>query len=286
MQLAVNYTPQAADLLAAGRVEFDLYKCPDWSEVIAEATRQRPAYVHFPLYAGGGQVCGADWDRIDGILKQTGTRYVNIHLAPHSDDFPGMPPDTEDPTWNEPVLERIIADVEFVKARYGAERIILENVPWDPVPQFSIPRPAILAENISLVVHETGCGFLLDTAHAQIAANYLQMDGIDYLNALPVDHLREIHVTGTKYSDEIGCLIDHYAMSASDWALAEHALTRIGRGDWPPPEIVALEYGGVGPLFEWRSESEIIAAELPHLAALVTAARSRLGLMPDTVKGS
>jgi|GEM_PF-3341121 len=34
MRFALNYSPQAAVLLAEGRIEIDLYKCPDWSDLM------------------------------------------------------------------------------------------------------------------------------------------------------------------------------------------------------------------------------------------------------------
>ena len=35
------------------------------------------------------------------------------------------------------------------------------------------------------------------------------------------------------------------------------------------PWLVAFEYGGIGPNFEWRSESAVIAEQVPRMAALV-----------------
>jgi hypothetical protein len=33
MEFALNYSPQAAQLLQEGRIEIDRYKCPDWPDV-------------------------------------------------------------------------------------------------------------------------------------------------------------------------------------------------------------------------------------------------------------
>lgn len=274
MQLAVNYTPQAADLLAAGRVTCDLYKCPDWPDVVAEAARGRPVYVHFPLHAGCGALDDVDWRKIESFLNNTMTRFVNVHLAPAAWAYPGMEPDTRDPVWRERIIERLLRDIDQVTARFGAENVILENVPWDPDPKYLIPRPAIEPELVCHVVRETGCGFLLDIAHAYIAALHLEIDPVAYLDSLPVENLREIHITGTLFDAEAGYWRDHFPMTAVDWRLAEHALNCVKSGDWPAPEIVALEYGGVGPLFEWRSEKAVIERELNRLAEMLAAADS------------
>ncbi len=55
MQFALNYSPQAADLVWAGQIDIDLFKCPPWTEMTAAAQAIRPVYVHFGLQAGGGR---------------------------------------------------------------------------------------------------------------------------------------------------------------------------------------------------------------------------------------
>ncbi|HLV36123.1 MAG TPA: hypothetical protein VKY59_13445, partial [Spirillospora sp.] len=52
MKFALNYSPQAAELLRAGDIDIDLFKCPDWPHLIEQARQQRPVYIHFPLVAG------------------------------------------------------------------------------------------------------------------------------------------------------------------------------------------------------------------------------------------
>jgi len=42
MKLAINYSPQAADLLDEGKITFDLYKSTHWPEMISSAARQLP----------------------------------------------------------------------------------------------------------------------------------------------------------------------------------------------------------------------------------------------------
>ena len=75
------------------------------------------------------------------------------------------------------------------------------------------------------------------------------------------------------YSPENGRGQDGMPMGAEDWALAEWALGRIGTGAWGRPWAVALEYGGIGPIFAGRSESEVIAEQLPRLKRQLSAAK-------------
>ena len=274
MRFAVNYSPQAAALLQENSIAFDLFKCPDWPEVVETARQYRPVYVHFPLMTRLKTLQTARWTKIEAFLSVTDTQYINIHVAPHTSDFPGMPQDTCDPKWQEKVEESVIVALQWVIERFGRENIILENVPWDLDPDYLIPRPVIEPGFMNRLITETGCGFLLDTAHARISAFYLGLDQIDYLNEMPTSHLKEIHITGTTDSKEYGCLIDHFGMTEEDWALAIYTMDQISTGTWPQPEIVALEYGGVGPLFDWRSKPEVLATDVPKLFNLVQTAQT------------
>jgi uncharacterized protein (UPF0276 family) len=271
MHFAVNFSPQAASLLQRNIIAFEMFKCPDWPEVVETARRYLPVYVHFPLMTRLGKLQVVDWARIEEILVATDTRYINVHAAPHTHDFPRMPQDTCDPKWQEKVEESVMNSLQLVIERFGQDRIILENVPWDLDPDYLIPRPAIEPGFLNRVVNEIGCGFLLDTAHALISARHLGLDPIDYLDGLPTDHLKEVHITGTTDCSKHGCLIDHFAMTGEDWSLAAHTMNQIRVGTWPQPEIVALEYGGVGPLFDWRSKPEVLATDVPRLFDLVQA---------------
>src|SRR5690606_28556266 len=61
-RLAVNYSPPLAQLVAAGEVAIDLYKVPDWDDLIAAARASGPCYVHFPVDLGATRL-GVDLDR-------------------------------------------------------------------------------------------------------------------------------------------------------------------------------------------------------------------------------
>lgn len=269
MRFAVNYTPQAAELLQAGKITFDLFKCPDWPHVVAAARVFRPVYVHFSLQTRHQTLAQVDWALIERFLVETESCHVNIHIAPHCNDFPGMTPDTRSPADYDRVLEAVLETMQLVIRRFGAENLVVENTPWDPDPEYLIPRPVIEPQFVTQVLHETGCGFLLDIAHARIAALYLEMDQTVYLNQMPVERLRELHIAGTRYDAEMACWVDHFAMTDADWQLTTDVLGRIHAGAWPKPEIVALEYGGVGPRFEWRSRPEVLTCDVPRLYALI-----------------
>lgn len=263
MEFALNYSPQAAALLRAGAVEIDLFKCPDWDDLIAEAAALCPVYVHFPLMVGGG-LGQVDWDRVERQLNSTRTAFVNAHFAPSLNDFPGGASDAQ-------VLDQLCSDVGWLTARFGAERVIIENAPYpgEPLDEGFLPQsadPRLLHQ----VLEATGAGFLLDLSHARLSAMHLDVEARAYIESLPIGSLRELHVTGLQPVD--GLLRDHMHLSALDWEFTEWAVERIRAGAWQMPKLMAFEYGGVSPMFDWRSDSAVIETQVPRLYALAKSA--------------
>ena len=289
MQLAVNYSHTAADLWDRGRIAVDRFKCPAWPDLVATVRQAHPVYVHFPLNAGRGtgdaldsetnQV--ADWQKVEALLAQTGTPFVNVHLAPAAQDHPDIPADTTAAAHVERLADCLVRDVAAVVRRFGPERVIVEN-------DYELPRPAFLPEVIRRVVEETGCGLLLDLSHARLAAGVLGLDACAYIAALPLERVREVHLTGIQLFDDrwvdalrqagiaedviqgfAGRLMDHLPLTDADWAFTAWAMAQVREGAWGQPWIVTLECGGVGPLWEAITEADVLADQVPRLHALV-----------------
>ncbi|MBN1966743.1 MAG: DUF692 family protein [Anaerolineae bacterium] len=263
MQFAINYSPQAVDLLHAGQIDMDRFKCPPWPDLIAEARRHRPVYIHYDLYAGNPAPQDVDWDQIEALLHDTDTPYVNLHLAALLRHFPDVPPDSADADLRERIVAWAIRDIEIAMRRFGRERVLLENAPFSPATE--LLRLSVEPDVFRRVAEATDCAFLLDISHARIAAASLGIEGHAYIESLPVNRLREVHVTGIHHQDGVPC--DHLGLTEGDWAWFGWVLERVKAGAWgeAAPWIVAFEYGGIGPLFEWRSESGVIAAQVPRL---------------------
>ena len=259
-QLAVNYSPAASDRARAGPMP-DLFKCPPWADLVAEAQGLRPVFVHFDLAIGGGATDERGLAEVERWLERTETRFVNAHLAPPSDSPAAA-------AGLEAAFEQARADLEGLVARFGAQRVIVENVPWERRPDYEIHAVAAEPELLRRLVEDSGCGLLLDLAHARFAAEERGDDVRAYVAALPTTHLAELHVTGLG-PDSSGRRRDHMPMSDEDWRLLEWSLEHVEQGRWPRPWAVALEYGGVGPLFEWRSSETVLARDLERLAALL-----------------
>jgi uncharacterized protein (UPF0276 family) len=266
MKFAINYSTQAAELVSEGRIEVDHFKCPNWPDLVREAGAYRPVAVHFGLQAGSGQLKNSDWESISRLVTQTSTPYVNLHLSPSQEDYPGLPIETSKPDQFRQVVRNLIDDVRAVVAQFGPERVIAENVPYRGEGG-KVLRPVAEPAVIRQVLETTGCGLLLDISHARITAHHLGIDARTYMSQLPVERLKELHFTGLHRLN--GRLQDHLSILDVDWPFLEWVTERIRQGEWARPWVLALEYGGVGEKFAWRSDKAVIAEQVPRVYDMV-----------------
>ena len=260
MLFAINYSFQAAELFTAGKIRLDRFKTPDWPDMIAEASEICPVAIHFNLNAGNGSLKEKDWSYVWDLLQQTNTPYINLHLSPNRKHFPGLDDEHLSPEHANQVEARVRADLEVVLKRFGPSRVILENVPYRG-PQDKVLPCAVDPQFISHLIESCDCGFLLDISHARISARQLGVEEDQYLTALPVNRLRELHFTGLHFLD--GVWRDHMSVLEEDWPALDWALERIRLNEWARPWLLALEYGGVGEKFVWRSDPDVIATQAP-----------------------
>lgn len=261
MQFALNWSPEASALLAEGLIEIDLFKCPDWQDLVDDARRQHPAYIHFPLSIGNGETAKWDFNEIERWLSSTETTYVNCHIAPRDSQFP------RDIAVDD-LTEALLPEVQQLVRHFGAERVIIENC---PVPPHNLKRGYLIQgtapQLLTQLVHDTGCGLLMDVSHAVLTSTQTQGDPFEYLNALPTAHIRELHITGigTWTNGDQG---DHMPMTDADWARFEWCMAQIESGKWATPTVMAFEYGGIARLKELcGSDRDAIAEQVPRLYA-------------------
>jgi uncharacterized protein len=259
MQFALNYSPQAAALLTEGKICIDRFKCPDWPDLVAEAQAIHPVYVHFDLRAGSGKLDKVDWGLIETLLAQTETACVNLHLIVPVGKFPSPAQ----------AMAQMLADVTAFTQRFGAERVIVENIPYRGVEGKYDPicvQPGLFHQ----LLNETGAGLLLDISHGRITANSLRLDERAYIESLPLHKLRELHVTGLHEID--GVPTDHLDMTEGDWVMFDWMMDKIRVGVVPQPIMVSFEYGGITDKFDWRSRPDVIASQVPRFYASVHSA--------------
>ena len=259
MKFAVNYSAPLVRLLKEETIKIDLIKCPDWEGMLIEAQAHGEITIHFDLEVGLGNTFQADFSRIRALMESTFTPHVNTHLVTPQQFNPKNKNDVDNiyKVWRD--------EIRLMAEQLGAQNVALEHHPYT-IANPNI-QPAVNTTVFSQVIEDTGCMFLLDLAHARITADTLGINVKDYISALPVDRLVEMHTTGIKTHS--GILTDHFELGDEDWSLLNWALNEVHLGNWHAPEIVAFEYGGIGQTFAWRNKPEVLKNQVPLLYELI-----------------
>ncbi len=293
----LNASEAAFELLRQKRIHVDRLKCAPTPSELDRGKSAGPVYVHFPLKVGlgiGDAVHAhngkrVNWFRVEQLLRETDTPHVNLHLWPAPKDYPQIPLQTANPRDFDFLVEQTLRDVRQIVRRFGGDRVVVEN---DFDKGGTRLRPAYQPSFIRSIVQESKCGLLLDLSHARMAAHALEMKTPQYLAALPMDRLCEMHFNGAhiiegrwiellrrgKISEATiqhlaGKSLDHLPLAEADWELLEWSLAKIASGQWRSPWIATYEYGDFLALRVALTEIEVLATQTPRLAALIKRAR-------------
>jgi uncharacterized protein len=294
MKFAVNYSPLLAELVSAGSVSIDYFKCPAWPDLLQNAAKTLPVYIHFPLSIGYGQGkvmdeethLPADLDRFVRMMEESGTPYINTHFITPGEAYRGIPRESREPEHIQQVLDAALRDLEPLMKRFGPEKVLVENI----INEHNWLNICAFPEVISTLLEESGCGFLFDLSHARLSAENLGMDAHDYIGGLPMQRLVECHITGLQLlegsllemvlavgdpygmaANQTGKRIDHLPMEAGDWPELSWLLDGIGTGRFSEPWIISFEYGGVGPFWDQVTNRDVYLTQLPRMAGLIAA---------------
>jgi uncharacterized protein len=297
MQFSVNYSPILAELVLEGAVRLDCFKCPAWPELLENAARVLPVYIHYPLAVGAGQGHPidtetnqpADLDHFAALRDQTGKPLINTHFIPSGKDYPGIEQDSMNPADIQRVLDGTLRDLEPVIRRFGVENVMVENV----VNEHGWLTMAVMPEVLAALLDRSGCAFLFDHSHARLAARNLGMDERNYCSALPVDRMREVHITGLQMLEGelldrlfaadpgnrfitgwAGGMMDHLPMAEADWPELDWLLAQIQRGQtgesrWATPWVIASEVGGVGGFWEAVADRQSYLEQVPRMHRMI-----------------
>jgi uncharacterized protein (UPF0276 family) len=159
-------------------------------------------------------------ERIEPVLVSehlswsvTGSVYLN-HLLP-------LP-------YTEESLEIVCRHVDQAQGTLGRQILVENPSSYLRFRHSPIPEPEFLAE----LVRQTDCGLLCDVNNTYVSAHNLGFDAVAYVDALPPESVREIHVAGHACNDADGLtiLIDDHGSRVSPevWRLYAHAVARLG----------------------------------------------------------
>lgn len=238
-------------------MEVEWIKLSRWEVLTQElqvARTLRPVLLHVLPRAGLPllQHLPWTWEEMNRATIACGSPHAALHLAARSGDWSQAPTESE-------VTQRLVSHTEEF-ARNLVVPLLVENVDYSPYD--TLLRSPTDPNVVSEVCTRAGVGLLLDLAHARISAYHRGEDVCDYLARMPLHAVREIHVCGPALEYGKGLQDSHLEMQAEDYDLLSWALERSS------PLVVSLEYGGTGPLFEWRSDSAALERQLSRLRKL------------------
>ncbi|MDI9641381.1 DUF692 family protein [Kamptonema cortianum] len=268
MQLAVNQSAPALQLYAQGDSPIDLIKCAWFNDWITESQAIAPSYVHFPLLTSpDGLIIDdgrpVDWNEIENSLHSTQSHHLNIHAFADPKLF-----DTDDSSSPRRILESTQRCVDEAHSALPETQVIVENVVSRAGGKLCHPY-ATNPEFFSDLVQKSECGLLLDTAHLRITCLEQGWDWIEIIESMPLHALEEWHVCGCQIPERDKVFYDSMPMTDEDWEITKHVLKLIRRNSAKVPKIVALEIGGIGGKFEWRTDYEVIRDDLNCLKTLL-----------------
>lgn len=276
MRLAANLSRELLDLLGAGRVRVDAVKITTQpgtdrrdAEIALAGTTGLPIIMHFwgqpPCVGTPAMMDRLDLPDLARAIEATGATQLQSHLAVAMVDAPEVAsPDRQTAAERKLLLDRITANVREVMAWSGLPLLVENSVHWGTTVRPARPgclRCVVEPEFIGQVVGETGCGFLLDIAHARITAHYLGLPFDEYLERLPRHAIGEVHINRPAWVD--GVFRDrHLGIDSDDLTYLRRVLAGA------TPSTITYEYGTLDPAEAWRSVPESLEKGLKMLAAL------------------
>jgi uncharacterized protein (UPF0276 family) len=132
------------------------------------------------------------------------------------------------------------------------QRIALENASYYAQPHTDLTE----AQFISAVLEESDCDLLLDVNNIYVNSINHRYNPIAFLDALPLERTRYIHVAG-HYNEAEDLKVDTHGADVIDpvWALLAHAYQRLG----PVPTLLERDFN-LPPLAKLLEEVEHIRA--------------------------
>lgn len=163
------------------------------------------------------------------IYKNLDQRWISIHLEGN-------------PKYKDCGLDNLKNNVNTLKKIFGDDiTILVEN---------SHPYACLIEKYtdpmvISQICTEYDLGFLLDIPHAIVSASYRNEDIMEYIDNLPLQLVKEIHISGVTKKEDGSFLDSHLECDTQVYELLKYVLLK-----GVPVELISIEYS---PIFERRS---------------------------------
>jgi len=161
--------------------------------------------------------------RLKALADEIEPLFISDHLswsridAFNSHDLLPLP-------YTEEALELVCANIAVAQDALG-RAMLIEN----PSSYIDFDESTMTEwQFLDAMCARTGCGLLLDVNNIYVSASNHGFDAIDYLDGLPADRVRQIHLAGHSQGEEL--LIDTHDQPVPHpvWQLYEHAVRLVG----------------------------------------------------------
>lgn len=256
IQLGCNYSPELMELISKNVVEIDWIKLANeklYYEQYKVINSIKPILFHMvPRVMSDKNIEGWNIEKTNIAIKECKSPHVASHFRANANDIKG--PVTRD------VLKEKAIELLLNKKERTYSELLIENMPINRLPSGYeyLAEPEMIKE----ICEEAGVGLLLDLAHLKISAWYRKESEIDYLKRLPLNLVKEIHVSGPRKKGEEYYDV-HQNMSEEDFDFLKIGLSLT------KPRIITLEYGGEGEDYNGRSDIKLLHNQLIRLEKLV-----------------
>ena len=212
-----------------------------------ELTERYPVVLHgLSLDIGGPDPIDTELVRaVKTLMQEIGAPFYSEHLTycaaeGHLYDLLPIP-------FTEEAVLYVADRVRQVQDIIG-QPLVLENASYYAQPHSDMSE----AEFIRAVLSESGCDLLLDVNNIYVNSINHGYDAIDFLDALPLERTRYIHVAG-HYDEADDLKVDTHGADVIDpvWALLAQAYQRLG----PVPTLLERDFN-LPPLAELLLEVE------------------------------
>ena len=245
IRIAVNYSDHLMKLMEQ-RPNL-VVKVSDWDSTpkVEEVLRRFPKaefLVHSTLAMASGTTVdhsGRIWNELKALVPMTRTPYLSAHIAYNCEvDY------SPEGKWifgrrltEDEQIENMRRNVGILRDAFGLE-VALENQTncygGAFVPHFV--QGCTAPEFMIRALEATGCPMLLDLAHVRVNAAFLGMSVEEYLAPLPIETVREIHLSGCRVVKDNLLSDEHVEMEEVDYDLLRRTLSCCH------PYAVTLEY--------------------------------------------
>lgn len=173
---------------------------------------------------------------LDRFLSRNEMELFSFDLGPAAPRHQGLLP-LAPPLDQSGLMARTAAALKFIR-RYYHGPLAAENYNYYPTGLYAhVTDPDFIVKYL----REFDFGLVLDLAHAAVSAHNLGLKPEEYFEALPLELVRELHLSRPWLPEEDGlwAVDQHEAPSRREWGWLERIL---GGGRLPPSAVVYIEY--------------------------------------------